>query len=344
MPLDLALQGGGSHGAFTWGVLDALLEDGRFSFDGVSGTSAGALNAAVLATGLARGGADAARRALEAFWLDIAGASACFGALPQPAWPTWPAPAGIERFNLDLNPWFTLWQQWLKVFSPYQFNPLGLNPLREVVERHVDAAVLRSGPLKLFVCATVVSTGRPKVFAGPELGIDALMASACLPHLFKAVEIGDEAYWDGGYTGNPALWPLIYNTAATDVLLVRINPLVRPALPDTADEIEQRIDEIAFNAGLAAELRAIHFVRRLLREERIDRERYKALRLHMVADDEHLSPLAPSSKLNTERSFLLELHALGRAAARRWLEVDAAKVGRENSLDIGNTFLAPRWR
>ncbi len=338
--VDLALQGGGSHGAFTWGVLDRLLEDGRFVIDGVSGTSAGALNAGVMATGFARGGADGARAALRAFWLDVAGGGSSFGSFAalegQAPW------AGVSPFSIQGNPFLSLLTPWLKLFSPYQFNPLDINPLRDITRRHVDEYAMRDGPMKLFVSATTVTTGQPEVFMGKRLSIDALLASACLPQIFKAVHIDGVAYWDGGYGGNPAIWPLIYHTDATDVVLVKIDPLRREALPDTAAEIADRVNEITFNAGLAAEMRAIHFVRRLLREERIDKARYKSLRLHMVADDGALAALPPSSKLQTDRAFLLKLHGLGQAAAQRWLDGDGAKVGIESTLDIERTFLAPR--
>jgi len=336
-PIDLALQGGGSHGAFTWGVLDRLLEEGSLAIDGISGTSAGALNAGVLATGFARAGAGGARDALQAFWLDVAARGACFGT-HVPAAPS----AGLAGYNLETNPFFAMFNQWLKLFSPYQLNPLGLDPLREVAQRHIDPAIVAKGPIKLFVIATSVTTGQAEVFSGDRLSLDAFLASACLPQLFKAVEIDGVPYWDGGYSGNPALWPLIYATAATDLLLVKINPLVRPGVPDTAAEIADRVNEVTFNAGLAGEMRAIHFVQELLKQQRLDPRHYKNLRLHMVADDEGLAPLQASSKMNTDRSFLLELHRLGVEAADRWLATSRAKVGRASSLDIEKTFLARR--
>jgi NTE family protein len=342
--LDLALQGGGSHGAFTWGVLDRLIEDDGIPIAGVSGTSAGALNAAVMASGWAQGGRAGAREALQAIWLDVAGQGACFG---SPA-TGWPHVFGINPFAglgpavLDAGPVFAWLQPFLRAFSPYQFNPFDLNPLREVVQRHVQPAALRDGPLELFVTATAVRTGQPRVFQRTDLSIDALLASACLPQLFRAVVVDGEPYWDGGYSGNPAIWPLIYETDALDVLLVRINPLVRPDTPDTADEIADRVNEITFNAGLVSEMRAIAFVQRLVHEGRLAEGEYKDLRLHMVADDEGLAPLHPSSKLNTDRAFLERLHALGREAAARWLRRHRADIGRRATLDPAATFLAPR--
>jgi NTE family protein len=337
LTLDLALQGGGSHGAFTWGVLDRLLEDEGLAFDGISGTSAGALNAAVLATGLAEGWRPGARAALAAFWNDVAAQQSpygsCFGA--------WPG-RGLAGFNLDGNPFYAWSTQFLRLFSPYQFNPLGDNPLRAVVERHVRPASLKGGPLSLFVTATAVRTGQPRVFERDDLSIDALLASACLPQLFRAVQIEGESYWDGGYSGNPAIWPLVYNTRSLDILLIKINPLVRPDLPDTPEEIADRVNEITFNAGLIGEMRAIAFVQRLVEQGRVDPGEYKPLRLHMVADEEGLAPLHPSSKLNTDLRFLKELFELGRAAATRWLHAHRADIGVRSSLDLRRTFLNER--
>ena len=346
--IDLALQGGGSHGAFTWGVLDRLLEDDTLDFSGVSGTSAGALNAAVLATGLAAGGRAGARAALEAFWLDVARQGGCFGSTSPAAPWGWPWPFGLPAqpslaaFNLDQNPAYAFFNQLLRSYNPYQSNPFDLNALRDVVRRHVDAGALHGGPLQLFITATAVRTGQPRVFSGADLSIDALLASACLPQLFRAVFIDDEPYWDGGYSGNPAIWPLVYNTEPLDILLVKINALVRPELPDTPLEIADRVNEITFNAGLVGEMRAISFVQRLLEQGHLAGSEYKHLRLHMVADDEGLAPLNASSKMNTERRFLEALRDLGRAAAGRWLVAHRADVGVRSTLDIADSFLSPR--
>ena len=346
-PLDLALQGGGSHGAFTWGVLDRLLDDDTLAIDGVSGTSAGALNAAVLATGWAEGGRAGAQAALRAFWLDVGGQGGCFGN-PATGWPhafgsnPFASVAAVPGFNLDQHPMYAWMQQFLRAFSPYQFNPFDINPLRDVVARHVHAAALRTGPLSLFVTATAVRTGQPRVFHREDLTVDALLASACLPQLFKAVVVDGQPYWDGGYSGNPALWPLIYETSALDVLLVKINPLVRPDLPDTPEEIADRVNELTYNAGLVSEMRAIAFVQRLVEQGRVDPGSYKDLRLHMVADEAGLAPLHPSSKLNTDRAFLQHLHDLGHAAADRWLGAHRGDIGRRATLDPAQTFLAPR--
>ena len=329
--IDLALQGGGSHGAFTWGVLDRLLEDASLAFAGVSGTSAGALNAAVMASGHARGGRAGARAALGAFWHDIARCSSPF----SPA----DAMASASSLGFDRLPGVQWLRSYFRSFSPYEFNPLNLNPLRDVLERHVDLAALRGSDMRLFVTATSVHTGLARVFTGDEISIDALLASACLPHLFQAVQIDGEPFWDGGYTGNPALYPLIYDTETLDLLLVKINPMERKGTPRRSDDIADRLSEITFNASLIGEMRAIAFVSRLVREGRLDPGRYKDLRLHMVADEEGLGALGAASKLNTDRAFLDRLFALGRAAASRWLAAHRADVGVRATLDIESAFL-----
>jgi NTE family protein len=344
VPIDLALQGGGSHGAFTWGVLDRLLDEPTVDFCGVSGTSAGAMNAAVLATGFASGGRVGAQRALRDFWRAVAGQSGCFGgAGPVAALPwAWPPGVDLAAFNLDQQPAYAWFGQFLKMFSPYQFNPFDINPLRDLVVHHVDEAAMRKGPLKLFITATAVRTGQPRVFSDGDLSHDAVLASACLPQVFRAVQIDGEPYWDGGYSGNPAIWPLIYRTDPMDIVLVKINPLVHTDLPDTPAEIADRVNQITFNAGLVSEMRAIAFVQRLVAQGRLDPGKYKGLRLHMVADDEGLAPLQGSSKMNTDLRFLEALHSLGRAAAERWLLTHRADLGQRSTLDIAATFLAPR--
>ena len=357
--IDLALQGGGSHGAFTWGVLDRLLEDETLSFSAVSGTSAGALNAAVMATGWARGGAQskrqAARDALAAFWHDIGHTGSCFGAQAPSGLPGWATPGlmapALSSYNLDWNPAYLWFNQFARLFSPYQFNAFGDNPMRKVLEQHVQPEVLMHGELPLFITATAVRTGQPRVFDHTDLSIDALLASSCLPQLFKAVPIkidrgpgkGQiEHYWDGGYSGNPALWPLVDHSESRDLLLVRINPLVRPDLPDTAAEIADRINEIGFNTALMGELRAIAFVQKLVAQGRIDAQAYKSLRVHTVSADHELAPLSPSSKMNTDPRFIESLHALGRVAADTWWHQHRGDLGVSQAHTIHETYLSPR--
>lgn len=333
-PIDVALQGGGSHGAFTWGALDRLLEDESLDISAISGTSAGALNAAVFACGYARGGREGARQALDAFWRDVSRAGAMFSAFAGQ-----PPSATTNPFGFENMPGYQWMSSLMRSLSPYDFNPLNLNPLREALSRHVDEPVLRRSPIRVFVTATRVNTGQPRVFSGSELTIDALLASACLPFVFQAVEIDGEPYWDGGYVGNPAIFPLIYDTSALDVLLVKIIPLSRPDTPRSSLEIMDRMSEITFNASLISEMRAIDFVTRLLKEHKVDTDRYKALRLHMIADERGLSAYDPSSKFNTDIGFLETLFELGRQAAGRWMRNHADDVGVRSSLDIGRVFL-----
>ena len=333
--LNLALQGGGSHGALTWGVLDALLEDGQWQFDGVSGTSAGAMNAVALAHGFAQAaqqhkdpedshlaGCALARESLTRLWEGV-------GALGSLTWGT-PLSAA--------NPLVGMMSQW---FSPYQTNPLGINPLRKLLEREVDFSLLCSartgvvGP-KVFVCATNVRTGRGEIFFGPRLSADAVMASACLPMLFKAVEIEGEAYWDGGYSGNPALHPLIYQTETSDILLVQINPVEHLDVPSSASEIMERMNEVTFNASLLAELRAIEFVRRLLAEGKLDARRYKSVRMHRIDGGSVLAPFGADSKLRADLAFVRKLFALGRTAGQEWLHAHRKDVGVRPSIKIAD--------
>ncbi|MGH2373115.1 MAG: patatin-like phospholipase family protein, partial [bacterium] len=256
-PINLALQGGGAHGAFTWGVLDTLLEDERIEIEAISGTSAGAMNAAVLADGMMEGGCEGGRRALEEFWSAVSRA-ALGSPLKRSVWDMM-----TGNWNLDFSPSYLFLDQLSRLASPYQTNPLNLNPLRDLVLRQVNFERLRRCDcIKLFISATSVRTGKVKVFKHAELSIDALMASACLPLLFQAVEIDGEAYWDGGYMGNPVLFPFFYRCRHPDVVIVQINPLEREDTPTTAPEIMDRVNEITFNSSLMSEFRAIDFVAR----------------------------------------------------------------------------------
>ena len=327
--VNLALQGGGSHGAFTWGVLDALLEDGRIGFEGISGTSAGAMNAVVLAHGLARAHADglprqernqAARKALERFWDGVGVVGTFMSGLPMPS--------GVQAM-------MNWWTQWI---SPAQANPLGINPLLRLLKREVDfdllahASTLASG-IKVFVSATNIRTGRGDVFSGNTLTADAVMASACLPDLFQAVQIDGEYYWDGGYSGNPAIWPLIYGTCTTDVILVQLNPIEAPYQPGaSAQDIMNRVNEITFNASLLAEMRAIDFVRRLLAEKRLDPDRYKAIFLHRVDGGAALEHFGAASKVRADMTFLKRLFTLGRHAGKAWLLRYYTDLGQRSSV------------
>ena len=332
-PLNLALQGGGAHGAYAWGVLDRLLEARTFRLSAVTATSAGAMNAVVLADGLRRGGAEGARDALRAFWRDVSLLGLFVN--PVPRLPSFETPRG---WSFEPSPSYLLFDAFTRLVSPYRFNPLGFNPLREVLERHVDFEALRGHEgIGLFVNATNVRTGRGRVFHGHEITADAVMASACLPFLFQAVEIEGEAYWDGGFTGNPALWPLFYNTSVHDLLLVLLNPLEREEVPREAAHINDRLNEISFNASLLAELRAVAFVQKLLFDEMLEpsvRSRYMPVRVHAIRADKVLDDLSVESKLDTSWGFLLDLFERGRGAAEAWLASDAASVGHAGTVDL----------
>lgn len=332
-PVCLALQGGGSHGAFTWGVLDEILRDGRIEIEAVSGTSAGAMNAVLLADGLADGqrkvDRDRARDQLAAFWRSVADA-ARFSPIQRTL---------LDRimgdWSLDRSPGFALFDLMGRMASPYLFNPLDLNPLKPLLEDGVDFdRVRRCQGFRLHLSATNVRSGRIAVFDRHRLTADHVLASACLPFLFQAVEIGNEAYWDGGYMGNPALFPFFRSCFSDDILIVQINPVERPEIPRTAREIQERLNEITFNASLMRELRAIDFVARLLEEGRLDPERYKHVLVHIIADAAALSPLGSSSKLNAEWDFLLHLRGIGQAAARRWLDAHFDDLGERSTIDI----------
>ncbi len=333
-PLNLALQGGGAHGAFTWGVLDGLLEDGRFDVTGISGTSAGAMNATVLASGLAAGGPTEAQNALGKFWRAVADA-----AQHSPLKPTLLDKA-VSPGNMDMSPAWLMLDSMSRVLSPYMFNPLNLNPLREVLLSVVDFDQLRDcTDLKLFLSATNVKTGKIKVFENHELSADAALASACLPFLHQAVAVDGEHYWDGGFLGNPPIFPLIYGTDCRDVLLVQINPIVRDEVPRTAQAIFDRINELSFNSSLMREMRAIHFVGRLIEENRLDQKRYKQMLIHVIHPDDEMQDLGVSSKLNADWDFLRYLRDRGRNAAAAWIAQNFDKVGRESSVDIAEVYL-----
>lgn len=336
-PISLALQGGGAHGAFTWGVLDRLLEDERIAIEAVSGTSAGAMNAAALAAGFAAGGREGARLALDRFWLTTSHV-ARFSPLRRTL-----VDRLLGRWNLDQSPglfWFNLLSG---LYSPYQTNPFNLHPLREILSRQIDIESVRDPKgIRIFVTATNVRTGRARIFDNEEMSLDVLLASACLPKVYQAVEIDGDPYWDGGYVGNPAVWPLIYHCANRDVVLVQINPLVREGVPRTALEIENRENEISFNASLMHEMRAIGFVQRLLEEGGFTpafAQRYKNMHIHMIGDEEGMISLGVTSKYNVEREFLERLKTAGRNCASRWLEANIGHLGVRSSIDLAATFL-----
>jgi len=333
--INLALQGGGAHGAFTWGVLDRLLEEKDLAFEGLSATSAGAMNAAVFAYGLAVDGREGARKALTGYWKRVSEA-ARLGPL-QPS----PIDRLLGEHRLTWSPVFSLMGFVTRVLSPYEFNAANFNPLREVVEQSIDFEVLQRPdcPVKLFLSATNVRTGKVKIFTGKDISASAVMASACLPTIFHAVEIDGEAYWDGGYMGNPALFPIIYNCKSTDIVVVHINPLVRKEVPRGADDIMNRINEISFNSSLMREMRAVSFVTRLVTQKRIRGEELPHILIHSIADDEFMGALSATSKYNADWDFLIYLHDQGRRCAGDWLANNFAKLGVESSIDIDQMYL-----
>jgi NTE family protein len=331
--VSLALQGGGAHGAFTWGILDALLEDGRLAVEAITGASAGSMNAVVLVDGWLEGGADGARARLEAFWRSVS----LDGRLNA-----------VQRrlFNRFLEAWCAdgsptrLWLDMISTrLSPYETNPLDINPLRGVIEGLVDFERLRAAKhVKLFITATNVWTGKGRIFERRELTAQHVMASACLPTVFQAVEIDGVPYWDGGYMGNPALYPLFYDAKSDDILLVQINPLERRHTPRTAQEIQNRLNEITFNGGLIRELRAIDFVTRLIDEGKLSRDEYKRVNMHRIDGDGHLDRYTAASRLDADWDLFQELRDLGRDCGKAWLTEHYADVGVRSTLNLRQAY------
>jgi NTE family protein len=335
--INLALQGGGAHGAFTWGVLDRLLEDERIALEGISGTSAGAMNAAILAQGFVKGGNAGARAALDRFWRTVSD-SAAFSPIRANPLDKW-----LGNWNIDKTPGAIWWDLMGRMFSPYDLNPFHFDPLRDVLAEAIDFTALQAcRDLKLFISATSVRTGKIRVFKQHEVTIEALLASACLPAAFQAIEIDGEPFWDGGYMGNPAIFPLIYECDSRDVVLVQINPLVREGTPRSAAEIADRLNEITFNSALRGELRAIAFVIDLIDSDHVHGkglDRLKKMHIHIIGDEEHLKNLGAASKFNADFDFLLALKELGRTRAAAWLEATYGFLGHRSSIDIRQMFL-----
>jgi NTE family protein len=327
IPIDLALQGGGSHGAFTWGVLDRLLEEPWLQIEAISGTSAGAMNAAVLAHGWARGGAKAAREALDVFWRRVA-QTAAFSPLQRS-----PIDRLMGRWTLDTSPAYVAMEAMARMFSPYNLNPLGLNPLRTILSELVDFDLLATSSIKLFLTATNVHTGRGRIFRSGEITPDVLLASACLPTLFHAIEIDGESYWDGGYAGNPTITPLVRESNAQDTILVQINPRERLDTPRTASEILNRLNEISFNSPLMKELRMIALLRQVADPGHGEGARWAGMRIHRIMTDT-LAQFGPSSKFNAEFDFLAMLKSEGRLSADDFLATHADDIGTRSTTDI----------
>jgi NTE family protein len=325
--IDLALQGGGSHGAFTWGVLDRLLEEDWLQVEAISGSSAGAMNAAVLADGWTEGGPAGARAALDAYWERVAQA-ALFSPLQRT-----PLDRLLGRWTLDYSPVFIALDLASRLFSPYDLNPRGFNPLTQILAQSIDFKRLARSPIKLFITATNVHTGRGRIFRNQELSPEVLLASACLPTMFQAVEIDGEPYWDGGFAGNPTITPLVRESAAQDTILVQINPRVRPGTPRTAAEILNRLNEVSFNAPLMKELRMIALMRHVADPGSGEGARWASMRTHRIMTD-MMTELGYSSKLNGERAFLMMLRAEGRRVADQFLATRADDLGRRSTADL----------
>jgi NTE family protein len=336
--ISLALQGGGSHGAFAWGVLDKLLEDGRLEIEAVSGTSAGSMNAVALASGAIEG-PDAARQKLHDLWKAVSDSGKRFNPLGQIPWQ-----AGHPMGDV-LASMATMWfRSVTHMFSPYQLIPKDFNPLKDILVSQVDFARLRDeSKIKLFLAATNVRSGKVKVFGiEEEISADMVMASACLPQLFRAVEIDGESYWDGGYMGNPVLYPLFYYTESRDVLIVHINPIERPGPPTSADDIMNRVNEISFNSSLIKELRAVHFVQKMIDQGWIKEEflhKLKYVLMHSLRADMALSDLSVNSKFSSDWGFLQMLRDRGRICATEWIDKNFDSIGKRSTVDLTAEFL-----
>lgn len=337
--INLALQGGGAHGAFTWDVLDRLLEDDRVDIAGISGTSAGALNGAALKSGMVAGGCEGAREQLNWLWEQV-------GAVNDMRMTTWMRglePAFIAQ-AIEYSLPFSVADTWSRMVSPYSYGPFYKNPLQSIVERFDFERVCADQGPGLFICATCVRTGKIRIFEGDDISTNAILASACLPTLFQAVEIEDpdsgkmEAYWDGGYTGNPALFPLFAEHLPDDIVIVNINPLEREQLPVTPQQIQNRINEISFNSSLFRELRAISFVQRLLQEGKLEPGSMARLYIHMIADDDLMTDLSVATKLVPTAPVLHKLKEAGRVAAEIFLENDLPYLGKDSTVDLREMF------
>jgi len=329
--INLALQGGGAYGAFTWGVLDHLIKDGRLRFDGISGTSAGAVNAVMVADGLRNGGAEKARRRLADFWK----ATSLGGDLPDLQRTVISKLFSLVPTGSPGLDWLSLWSRYL---SPYDFNPLNINPLKGLIERFVDFEALRADTRPLFIAATNVQTGRLHVFPHDKISAEAVMASACLPTVFRAVEIDGVSYWDGGYLGNPVLFPFFRATDTEDVLIVQINPLVRRKIPHSTREIMARVNEVTFNSSLMGELRTIQLVNRMIAQgqppRRSGRKPYRHIRVHRIVLEGLGERLSSASRLRNDYESFELLRKLGERAARRFLDAHYADIGVRGTVDL----------
>ncbi|MGR3513981.1 MAG: patatin-like phospholipase family protein [Paracoccaceae bacterium] len=333
--INLALQGGGAHGAFTWGVVDRLLQEDGIEIAGISGTSAGALNGAALKAGLVENGRQGARDNLEWLWSQVSG----IGDMRLAHWMSalFPAP-GLVSQSIEFSLPYSLADAWTRMVSPYAYGPFYQNPLKRIADAFRYDDVCADRDPAFFVSATNVRTGKIRVFSGSEINTDVILASACLPTIFQAVSIEGEEYWDGGYTGNPALFPLFTSELPSDIVIVNINPLERDEAPREARDILNRINEISFNSSLLRELRAIHFVQRLITEGRVPKGAMKEVRIHMISDDDLMTDLSVASKLVPTPATLSALFDAGQGAAERFINAHIGDLGKRSSVDLPEMY------
>ncbi len=338
--VSVALQGGGSHGAFSWGVMDRLLEDGRFEIEGLTGTSAGGMNAVAIAQGLMKGGNQAARDELKAFWQKISDSGK-----NSPLNHRGPIDKALGKYTMYHSPGFVIFDYLSRMFSPYELNPLQIDPLKDVIASSFDFDALRKFKgVKVYLCATHVQTGKLRIFGLDEMKIEALQATACLPTIHNAVKVDGEYYWDGGFIGNPVFFPLIYDCESPDIILIQLNPTVREKIPTTAREIGDRLNEITNNASVVREMRAISFISDLIDDGKLDPKETKRVFMHMIEDEDTFADLGWSSKLNTEWDFFMHLFEKGRAAADKWIKENYEHVGKKTTAPLREHFVGEKWR
>lgn len=330
--INLALQGGGAHGAFTWGVMDELLADSRIEIDSISATSTGAMNAVLLAQGMVNNGRDGARKELEKFWQAVSENGKYLDPIKLTSW------EALLGVNIDHSISYILFDLMADSLSPYQANPFNYHPLRTLLDNLIDYDQIKKfNKINLFISATNVKTGELKVFTNKEISTNVLLASACLPTLFQSVEIDGEYYWNGGYLGNPPIYPLIYDSTVSDILIIHINPIEREEIPKTANQILNRINEISFNSSLMREIRVISFVTKLIEQDWIEDKYKKNLRkinVHSIGSDELMETLSVASKLYTDWDFLTQLFEKGKESAKNWLKINYKKINKESSVDL----------
>ena len=332
----LALQGGGAHGAFVWGVIDKVLEDGRLDIEAISATSAGAMNAVALASGLVAGGREGARETLELFWGEVSRMDLMFDAFSH-----WNQLIQALKLPPEYHPYHALVHFLTHTLPPNLLNPFNFNPLRDLLLRVVDFDELNRSPQapKLFLNATNIRTGKIKVFETPSISVEAVLASACLPPYFQAVEVDGEHYWDGGYLGNPAIFPLIYRQGVNDVIIMQVTAITRDELPASAADVLHRINEISFNSSLMREMRAIAFATRLIDTGQLDKDKHRRMFMHWIGNDTLMSQLGTATQFHPEWALLCQLRDEGRKTASDWLDRNFEHIGARSTVEIDKMFL-----